>query len=64
MDEKWGGKRGVEKGKNGLFMSVTMRKGGEADHLVLASVQSLLLHLLCSGRNTLDGFWFEALCVV
>ena len=64
MDEKWGGKRGMEKGKNGLFMSVTMRKGGEADHLVLASVDGLLLHLLCSGMNARDGFWFEALCVV
>ena len=64
MDEKWGGKRVVEKGKNGLFMSVIMREGGEADHLVLASVQSLLLHLLCSGMNARDGFWFEALCVV
>lgn len=56
MDEKWDGKRVVEKGKNGLFMSVTMRKGGEADHLVLASVESLLLHLLCSGMNARDGF--------
>ena len=59
-----GWKEGTGKGQNGLFMSVIMREGGEADHLVLASVQSLLLHLLCSGRNTLDGFWFEALCVV
>ena len=64
VDEKWGGKRGMEKGKNGLFMSVTMRKGGEADHLVLASVDGLLLHLLCSGMNARDGFWFEALYVV
>lgn len=64
MDEKWDGKRVVEKGKNGLFMSVTMRKGGEADHLVLASVDGLLLHLLCSGMNARDGFWFEALYVV
>ena len=56
MDEKWGGKRVVEKGKNGLFMSVIMREGGEADHLVLASVESLLLHLLCSGMNAKDGF--------
>ena len=64
MDEKWDGKRVVEKGKNGLFMSVTMREGGEADHLVLASVDGLLLHLLCSGMNARDGFWFEALYVV
>jgi len=64
VDEKWGGKRVVEKGKNGLFMSVIMREGGEADHLVLASVDGLLLHLLCSGMNARDGFWFEALCVV
>ena len=45
-------------------MSVIMREGGEADHLVLASVESLLLHLLCSGMNARDGFQFEALCVV
>ena len=56
MDEKWGGKRGMEKGKNGLFMSVIMREGGEADHLVLASMESLFLHLLCSGMNAKDGF--------
>ena len=56
MNEKWDGKRVVENGKNGLFMSVIMREGGEADHLVLASVESLLLHLLCSRMNTLDGF--------
>ena len=59
-----GWKEGSGKGQNGLFMSVIMREGGEADHLVLASVQSLLLHLLCSGMNARDGFWFEALCVV
>ena len=59
-----GWKEGSGKGQNGLFMSVTMRKGGEADHLVLASVDGLLLHLLCSGMNARDGFGFEALCVV
>ena len=45
-------------------MCVSVRKGGEADHLVLASVDGLLLHLLCSGMNANDGFQFEALCVV
>ena len=51
-----GWKEGNGKGQNGLFMSVILREGGEADHLVLASVESLLLHLLCSRMNTLDGF--------
>ena len=59
-----GWKEGNGKGQNGLFMSVIMREGGQADHLVLASVDGLLLHLLCSGMNARDGFWFEALYVV
>ncbi len=51
-----GWKEGNGKGQKGLFMSVIMREKGEADHLVLASVESLLLHLLCSGMNAKDGF--------
>ena len=42
-----GWKEGSGKGQIGVFMGVIMRKGGEADHLVLASVENLLLHLLC-----------------
>lgn len=45
-------------------MCVSMRKGGEADHLVLASVYGLLMGVSVSGRNAKDSFSFEALCVV
>ena len=51
-----GWKEGSGKGQNGLFMSVIMREGGEADHLVLASVESLLLHLLCFWKEYTGWF--------
>ena len=51
-----GWKEGNRKRQKGVFMCVSVRKGGEADHLVLASVDGLLLHLLCSGMNANDGF--------